>query len=343
MKYLLLGNSGLRVSELCLGTMTFGTEWGYGADKAESQNQFNAFLDAGGNFVDTANRYTDGTSETYIGEFMAPIREQIVLATKYSLRTSRNGVNDGGNHRKNLVQSVTGSLKRLNTDYIDLLYLHAWDSTTPVEEVMRSLEYLVQSGKVLYIAISDTPAWLVSRANTIAELRGWSPFIGLQIEYSLIQRTVERDLVPMADAMELGITAWAPIAGGALSGKYLNQESGPKRLKPESARLNERATNIVKVVNQVAAELGCSSVQVALQWLRQQKAQVIPVIGARTTEQLKESLACLNFKIADEQMQRLNEVSKIEPGFPHDFLVGPGVSDVLFNGYREKIEPKTRK
>ena len=221
MKYKLLGRSGLRVSELCLGTMTFGDKWGWGGSAIESRKMFDAFVAAGGNFIDTANRYTEGESEELVGEFIAPIRDKIVLATKYSLFSKQNShLNDGGNHRKNMMQSIEGSLRRLKTDYIDVFYLHAWDFTTPEDEILRGLDDLVRSGKVLYIAISDTPAWIVSRLNTMAELRGWSRFIGLQVEYSLIQRTPERDLIPMAAAMGLGVTAWGALAGGALTGKY---------------------------------------------------------------------------------------------------------------------------
>ncbi|MDP4163375.1 MAG: aldo/keto reductase, partial [Bacillota bacterium] len=213
MKYKLLGKSGLRVSELALGTMTFGEDWGFGASKEESQKIFNAFVEAGGNFIDTAVNYTNGTSEKYVGEFIREQREQFVLATKYTLNTRPNDPNGGGNHRKNLVQSVEKSLKQLQTDYIDLLWLHAWDFMTPVEEVMRALDDLVRAGKILYVGISDTPAWIVSQANTLASLRGWTPFIGLQVEYNLLQRTPERDLLPMARALDIGVTAWAPMAG----------------------------------------------------------------------------------------------------------------------------------
>ena len=208
MRYKLLGKSGLRVSELALGTMTFGEDWGFGASKEESKKIFDAFVEAGGNFIDTAVNYTNGTSEEYLGEFIQGKREQFVIATKYSLTTRPNDPNGGGNHPKNLVQSVEASLRKLKTDYIDVLWLHAWDFMTPVEEVMRGLDDLVRSGKVLYIGVSDTPAWIVSQANTLASLRGWTPFIGLQVEYSLMQRAPERDLLPMAKALDIGVTAW---------------------------------------------------------------------------------------------------------------------------------------
>ncbi|MGL5880379.1 MAG: aldo/keto reductase, partial [Xenococcaceae cyanobacterium] len=219
MRYKLLGNSGLRVSELCLGTMTFGEDWGWGGSYEESRKMFDAFAAAGGNFLDTANLYTNGTSEKYVGEFVAGDRHKWVIATKYSLNTGNGEINAGGNHRKNMVQAVEASLQRLNMEYIDLLWLHAWDFTTPVEEVMRSFDDLVRMGKVLYIGVSDTPAWIISQANTLANLRGWTPFIGLQIEYSLKERTPERDLLPMAQALGIGVTAWSPLGAGVLTGK----------------------------------------------------------------------------------------------------------------------------
>ncbi|PJC57687.1 MAG: aldo/keto reductase, partial [Ignavibacteria bacterium CG_4_9_14_0_2_um_filter_37_13] len=257
MKYKLLGKSGLRVSEICLGTMTFGEEWAIGTGKNESKKIYDAFLNAGGNFIDTANRYTEGSSEKFLGEFIPSERNNLVIATKYTLYTQRGSVNDGGNHRKNLAQSIEGSLKRLNTEYVDLLYLHAWDFTVGIEEVLRNLQYLVQSGKVLHIAISDTPAWIVAQGNAIAELRGWSSFVAVQAEYSLTQRTPERDIIPMCRANNVAVTAWAPLAGGALTGKYLNNSVSTLRLKPESLRLNQRNTAIAKEVVSVANELGC--------------------------------------------------------------------------------------
>lgn len=331
MKYKLLGKSGLRVSELCLGTMTFGDKWGWGGNKDESLKMFQTFFDAGGNFIDTANRYTDGQSEEILAECIDPHRSEIVLATKYSLMTSYTGrINEAGNHRKNMVQSLEGSLKRLKTDYIDVFYLHAWDFTTPEEEVMRALDDLVRSGKVLYVAISDTPAWLVSRMNTLAELRGWSRFIGLQVEYSLLQRTPERDLIPMAAHLGLGVLAWGALGGGALTGKYL--QDNPGRLKPESARLNERSTNIARKVVEIAEKTGCNPAHVALNWVRQSHRHLIPIIAGRRSEQIADNLAALQHQIPQELMEELNVVSQIELGFPHDFLQQKDVRQILFNG-----------
>lgn len=340
MKYKLLGRSGLRVSEICLGTMTFGDEWGWGANFEESEKQFRAYLEAGGNFIDTANRYTEGTSEKFLGELIKQSgkRDEIVLATKYALVTHERSLNLAGNHRKNMVQTVEGSLKRLQTERIDILYLHAWDFTTHLDEVMRSLDDLVRMGKVLYVAISDTPAWIVSRANMLADLRGWSPFIALQIEYSLLQRTVERDLIPMAEALDLGIVGWAPIAGGALTGKYLQENANAKRLKPDSVRLSERNQNITKEVVAIAEEMHCSPAQLAIRWVMQKGKNIFPIVGARNEIQLKDSLAAAQLNISEEYMQRLDEVSKIELGFPHEFLKGDGVRDILFGGQLGELE-----
>ncbi len=343
MKYKLLGPSGLRVSELCLGTMTFGEEWGWGASQDECRKIFDAFAAAGGNFIDTANLYTNGSSERIVGDCVAEDRDRWVVATKYSLNTGNGEINAGGNHRKNMVQAVNASLKRMNLDYIDLLWLHAWDGTTPVEEVMRAFDDLVRQGKVLYIGISDTPAWIVSQANTLAMLRGWTPFIGLQIEYSLKERTPERDLLPMAQAFGLGVTAWSPLGGGLLTGKYNlpTEEDDKARLaRPESAAsITERDLKIADAVLQVADFLERSPAQVALNWIRQKNRSTIPIIGARKLSQMEENLACLDFELSEDQLQKLDEVSAISLGFPHDFLQSPMVQDFAFGGALQNITP----
>jgi len=227
MKYKLLGRSGLKVSEQCLGTMGFGTEGGWGADAATSITIMEKFAEAGGNFLDTANIYKLGTSEKIIGEFISSRdRDFFVIATKYSLLDNTTNPNASGNNRKNMMRSVEASLKRLQTDFIDVLYLHIWDDLTPIDEVLRGLDDLIKQGKVNYAAISDTPAWMVAKGNTLAELMGWSRFIALQVEYSLLQRTPERELIPMAKHFGMTVTPWAPIAGGALTGKYLKGDKG---------------------------------------------------------------------------------------------------------------------
>ena len=319
MRYKLFGRSGLRVSELCLGTMSFGTEWGWGADYEASKKMFELFAEAGGNFLDTANRYTEGTSEKWLGEFIAADRDHFVVATKYTLFDRKDDPNFSGNHRKNLMRSVEASLRRLNTPYIDLLWVHAWDFMTPVEEILRGLEDLVRMGKVHYIGLSDTPAWIVAQANTIAELRNQPAFVGLQIEYSLVERTPERELLPMAKAFDLAVTPWAALGSGVLTGKYLQQESG--RLKEDSLKRSEKNRHIASTVVAIAEEIGASPAQVAINWTRQGREQVvIPILGASKTSQLADNLNCIHFELPAAQMARLNEASSIELGFPHDFL-----------------------
>ena len=290
MKYRLFGKSGLRVSELCLGTMTFGTEWGWGADKEESRRIFDTFANRGGNFLDTANRYTEGSSERFLGEFIKSERHHFVLASKYTLRDRTGDLNFAGSHRKNMMRSVEESLKRLDTEFLDILWVHAWDHLTPTEEVLRGLDDLIRSGKVHYIGVSDTPAWVVSHANTLAELRGWTAFTGLQVEYSLLQRTPERDLLPMAQHFGMAVTAWGSIGGGALTGKYLKGETG--RVVEQSARRSERANGITAKVVEVAEQIGRPAAQVAINWTRQNNplVSVIPIVGARTAQQLEDSL-----------------------------------------------------
>jgi aryl-alcohol dehydrogenase-like predicted oxidoreductase len=319
--------------------MTFGEEWGWGANKEESRRIFDAFAQAGGNFLDTANFYTAGTSEKFVGEFVGQERERFVLATKYTLNVRPNDPNGGGNHRKNFVQSLDASLKRLNTDYIDLYWLHAWDFTTPVEEIMRAFDDAVRAGKILYAGISDAPAWIVSQANTLAELRGWTPFMGLQIEYSLIERTPERDLLPMAQALGLGVTPWSPLASGLLSGKYgKNTPAEQRRLdKAPFVPVSERNLAIAEEVKSVAAQIGRSPSQVALAWVRQ-RYNSIPILGARTVAQIKDNLGCLEFTLDEQQMKRLDEISRIDLGFPHEFLARDSIRQVVFGGTFGQID-----
>ena len=341
MRYKLLGNSGLRVSELCLGTMTFGEDWGWGASLDECKTIYEAFREAGGNFIDTANIYTNGTSEKYVGKLIASEREAIVVATKYSNGTPSSDPNGAGNHRKRMMQSVEASLKRLNTDYIDVLWAHAWDFTTPPEEMMRAFDDLVRQGKVLYIGISDAPAWVVAQCNTIADLRGWTPFIGLQIEYSLLQRTVERELIPMARSLDIGITAWSPLAGGMLTGKYTKNHGSeePKRFDsegmPDFVQQDERKHAISRAVDEVATQIGCSAAQVALSWLLYKGT--IPIIGARKAMQVKDNLDCVNVKLSEQQLAQLDQVSQIELGFPHDFLNQEMPQSFIFGGQFKAI------
>jgi len=331
MRYKLLGRSGLRVSELALGTMTFGEDWGWGAPHAECLKMFNAFSEAGGNFIDTSVNYTNGTSEKFVGEFIAPDRHRYVVATKYTLRdgnTNRQDPNAGGNARKNLVRSVEKSLRSLQTDYIDLYYLHAWDGMTPIEEVMRALDDLVQSGKVLYIGISDTPAWVIAKANMVAELRGWTRFVAAQLPYSLADRSPERDLLPMARADELAVAAWGVLGGGVLTGKY-RQPGAVTRYSGSSERRMQLADQIAAL----ASEIGCTPSQLAIAWVQQRPwhgASIIPILGARSLAQLQDNLGSLNVHLTPEQIGELDALSPIQLGFPHDFLAGSEVRSLIF-------------
>lgn len=337
MRYKLLGRSGLRVSELALGTMTFGEEWGWGASREESKQVFDTYVEAGGNFIDTANRYTEGTSEKLVGEFIAHDREKFVLATKYTLQMRMGDPNFSGNHRKNMMQAIEASLKRLKTDYIDLYWVHAWDFTTPVDEVMRGLDDLVSQGKVLYVGVSDTPAWVVSMANTMAELRGWSRFVGLQIEYSLVQRSAERDLLPMARHLDLAVTPWGILGAGLLTGKY-NQDAKAAGRLTTRGMMNESLLGIAREVGVMAEEIGCSPSQLAIAWLRAQSGVIIPLLGARTLAQLQDNLGALQVTLTPEQLAHLDEVSKIELGFPHEWRQRPFVLDLIFSGKYHEID-----
>ena len=339
MRYKLLGRTGIKVSELCLGTMSFGDRWSFGADEATSRDVAAAFREAGGNFLDTANKYHEGHTEEITGKIISGERDRWVVATKYTLSMASNDPNASGNSRKNLMQSIHHSLRRMQTDYIDLLWVHAWDFTTATAEVMRALDDAVRAGKVVSVGISDAPAWIVSQANTIADLRGWSPFAALQIEYSLIQRTVEAELVPMADAFGLTITPWAPLGGGVLTGKY-SRGSGPpedsKRAGGNDRRLSERNLTIAKTVDTIADELEKSSAQVAINWLRQRGANILPIFGARKASQLQDVLGALSFSLSPEHMTRLDDASRVDLGFPREFL--PRAASVLFGDLKDQID-----
>jgi aryl-alcohol dehydrogenase-like predicted oxidoreductase len=339
MRYKLLGKSGLKVSELCLGTMSFGTKWGFGADEEESRRVVGAFAEAGGNFIDTANKYHEGETEEIVGRATEADRERWIIATKYTLAMGSGDPNKAGNSRRNMMRSVEGSLRRLRTDFIDLLWVHAWDFTTPVEEVMRGLDDLVRAGKVVYVGISDAPAWIVSQANTMAELRGWSPFVALQIEYSLIQRTVERDLVPMAEAFGIGITPWAPIGGGVLTGKYTRgaQPEDTLRAGGNARRLSETNLAIARAVDAVADEIGKTSAQVATAWVKQRGTTIIPIVGARKVAQIQDLIGSVDVKLAPEQVKKLDEVSKVPLGFPREFL-GTQARGVVYGDMESRID-----
>lgn len=352
--YRLLGRSGLRVSPLCLGTMTFGAEWGWGSDRQTSKAIFDRFAERGGNFIDTANFYTFGTSEKWVGEFIAADREWFVLGTKYAInmrtaggKEGRIDPNAGGNHRKNMMQAVEASLQRLGTDYIDLYWLHMWDYTTPVDELMRGLDDLVRSGKVLYLAVSDTPAWKIAQCNTYAEAHALSRFVCTQMDYSLIRRDVERDILPMCRELGLAMLPWSPLGGGVLTGKYTRAEleaqqkqGGPKgsSFGSEQRRilLTEQKIRIAEAVSAVAKGIGRTPSQVALNWLLTRRGVTSIILGARTTNQLEDNLGCLDFTLDEAALARLDEASAIEKGFPHDFINAVLSGDIVTGG--AKIE-----
>lgn len=342
-RYNSLGRSGLKVSRFCLGTMTFGTEWGFGTDEETAARMLDLYIDRGGNFVDTANVYNAGSSELMIGNWLAADpsrRERIVLATKFSANMHPGNPNGGGASRRAIVSACEASLRRLRTDYIDLYWQHWADPFTPVEETMMALDDLVRSGKIRYVGFSDTPAWKVAQAQTMALLRGWAPLIALQIEYSLLERTVEGELVPMAKEMDLGITPWSPLGSGMLTGKY---DRG--RIEAESAgrtnslakRNKEQTFAVLDVLREIAAEIGTPPSRIALAWLLGREGVAAPIIGARTIEQLEDNLAALDVALDADAIARLDAASKPKLNFPAEFLpfaVGNTYANMTVNGQR---------
>jgi aryl-alcohol dehydrogenase-like predicted oxidoreductase len=350
MRYTLLGRTGLRVSELCLGAMTFGEDWGWGALPDECARMLEGFAEAGGNFVDTANSYTNGSSERILGKLIADDRDHWVLSSKYALSARPSDPNAGGSHRKNLIQSLEASLRRLATDYIDVFWVHVWDVFTPIEEVVRALDDVATAGKVRYVGVSDTPAWVVAQATMLADLRGWNRFAGLQLPYSLVERTPERDLLPMARALDLTVTAWGPLGQGVLNGRYGagRETSAATRLAALGAYgeavLNERNLQIAAAVNTIADERGCSTPQVAIAWILAQRhrAVIVPIIGARTRRQLDDNLAALDVELTEDELAKLDAASRIPLGFPHDFpgrSMAYGQTYALVDSHRRTIWP----
>jgi aryl-alcohol dehydrogenase-like predicted oxidoreductase len=340
--YRLLGRSGLRVSPLALGTMTFRVGGGsWGSTDEEARTMLDMFVDRGGNFIDTADFYGQhGGSETLLGELVKGRRDRLVISTKYSLTTEPGNPNASGNHRKNMVKSVEDSLKRMQTDYIDLLYLHMWDFRTPVDEILRSFDDLVRAGKVLYIGLSDTPAWQASRMQAIAELRGWTQFCALQIQYSLVERTVERELIPMAQEMGFGVSPWAALGQGVLTGKYsradlgggsMDDVSSRKAINAVTGKLTEKNLDIADVVVEIAGELGCTPAQLAVAWTLANPAVCAPVVGVRTPAQLEDNLGALDVALSAEHLARLDTVSAVPPVFPLDTLQGPAEAMMFGN------------
>lgn len=342
--YRLLGRSGLRVSPICLGTMGFGEEWGWGAGRETCRRIFETYAERGGNFIDTADYYTEGTSERLVGELVGRDRERFVLATKYSLKRRDGDPNAAGNHRKNMMRAVEASLRRLATDYIDLYWLHAWDFTTPVDEVMRGLDDLVRAGKVLYVAVSDTPAWKVAEAQTLAETRGWSRFIGLQVPYNLVRRGVERELLPMACDLGIGVLPWSPLGGGALTGRYSRDDvermkelaaSGDgSRSGQRQVKLDETTFQVLDVLRDLSAETGRSCAQLAVNWLLTRPGVTSVLLGATRAGQMADNLGALDFTLSEEQRERLDAAAPSRPGFPLDFLRSGKIRELLTAGTR---------
>lgn len=344
MRHLRFGKSGLRVSELCLGAMMFGDKRPFGASREASQAMFDLFAEAGGSFIDTADHYGDGKSEKLIGEFVKADRDNFVVSTKWSVSRD-GGIQKSGNNRRNMLLAVERSLARLKTDRIDLYSLHVWDGQTPIDEIMRGLDDLVRSGKVVYVGISDTPAWEISRANMLAELKGWSQFAGIQIEYNLLQRSAEQDLLPMSETLGLAVTAWSPLAGGLLSGKY-NSEN--RKIEPgrgvRSDSIPERSMRIAREVARIAADVGCEPVQVALAWMMRRTSgpAIVPIVGARTVEQLAANLRCVDVALDAPALNALDEVSRIELGFPYEFLKSDYVQNILYGGEIARMDFRRR-
>lgn len=336
MDYQLFGHTGMRVSRCALGTMTFGPTWGFGADSEECGRILDAYLSAGGNFVDTADKYTDGEAEAILGTLLRSRRERIVLATKYGLCTDSSDPNSLGNGRRNMVLSVESSLRGLQTDYIDLLWVHAWYFESPVEDTVRALDDLVAAGKILYWGISDTPAWLCAEAHAKAAAHGWAPLSALQLEYSLVERTSDRELLPFAAHNGLGVTGSIPLAGGILTGKHHGTSGSPvdsTRVARAEARRNERIDRIVERLTHLAGELGVSATHLALSWLLETQPTIVPILGVRTLDQLEDNLAALRLKLDREVIESLDEVSAVDLGFPHEMLRGQRMQEVMYGPF----------
>jgi aryl-alcohol dehydrogenase-like predicted oxidoreductase len=346
--YVSLGRSGVRVSPLCLGAMTFGEDWGWGSPVEESKQILDRYVDLGGNFIDTANGYTKGHSEAIIGEHIgrhASRRDRLVIATKFLTNMYRGDPNGGGAGRKSLVSACENSLRRLQTDYIDLYWMHFWDSFTPIEETMRTLDDLVAAGKVRYIGFSDTPAWKIAQAQTTAVLKGWTPLIALQLEYSLLERTIEGEHIPEALEMGMGVTPWSPLKGGMLTGKYTRESvktATPGRGWFVSRAFTEHAFQVLDVLIPVAREAGTTVARAALAWVVQRPGVASTIIGARTMEQLDDNLGALEVKLTAAQIKALDEVSQPKLNFPHDFL-GPvkafGYNGSTIDGQAAPVNP----
>lgn len=339
--YRLLGKSGLRVSPLALGTMTFGKEWGHGVDEEESRRVFDIYADRGGNFIDTANVYNNGTAEKFVGNFIKGRRQKFVVATKYAINTDSSDPNAGGNHRKNMIHSIDGSLKRLQSDYVDLFWIHAWDQRTPIDEILRGLDALVKQGKILHIGFSDVPAWKVAQANTMADIRGLASFIALQMQYNLLERSIEREIIPMTQELDIAVLAWSPLAGGLLSGKYkrddikreMEESDGTRKFSNKQlGMLNEKNIRIIEEISRLAEQIGRTVSQVALNWLLRKQEITCSIIGARTVNQLEQNLGSLDFELTEKQCQSLDALNPVDYGNAHFFTDKEMFKNVIDGG-----------
>jgi aryl-alcohol dehydrogenase-like predicted oxidoreductase len=346
--YITMGRSGLRVSPMCLGAMTFGEDLGWGSNVEESTAIIDAYLARGGNFIDTANVYTYGHSEKIIGDHLAKDRsrrDRVVLATKFFGGMFPGDPNSGGANRKAIISSLEDSLRRLQTDYIDLYWMHCWDATTPIDETMRALDDLVTSGKLRYLGFSDTPAWKCAQAQTLAHLRGLSPLVALQIEYSLLERSVEGELVPMARELGLGITPWSPLKSGVLSGKYTRGNHGQQKADRgvwAEANLGDKTYDIIDTLLTIAKEADSTPARVALAWLAQKPGVSSIIVGARNKKQLEDNLAAADLSLAASHIAKLDELSKPTLSFPAEFLnMVPsfGYAGTTINGRSAPISP----
>jgi aryl-alcohol dehydrogenase-like predicted oxidoreductase len=346
MKYKILGSSGLKVSELCLGAMTFGEEFGIGAPEAESRRVYESFVEAGGNFIDTANIYNQGTSERMLADFIKDDRDFLVLASKYSLSTRGDDPNAGGNQRKNLVQSLEASLRRLKTDYVDLYLVHAWDRTTALDELMRALDDQVRAGKILHIGISNAPAWVIASANTLAAERNMTRFTAMQLHYNFVERSIEREYFALANAQNMAIMAWSPLAGGLLTGKF---NTGADAAAREGARLTTSPRGaqllqpekiaLVEALAEMATEMDCTSAQLALAWMAQRSSScVIPIVGARTARQLAENLGYIDIQLQSGQVAQLDELTALTPEYPQALFASDFFQTMMFGELRDSME-----
>lgn len=335
MRYKLLGDSGLRVSELALGSMTFGRNEAWGCTQKIAATIYDTYRLSGGNLIDTASYFMSGESEICLRDFIARDRDAVVLTTKCGYGPPSKNPNSTGTHRKFMMKAIDTSLERLGTDYIDLLWVNGWDFMTPEHEVMRSLEDLLRMGKILYIGIADAPAWIISRCNMIAEMRGWTSFIGMQVQYNLVERSIERELLPMARASDIGVVTCSPLAGGLLTGKYKNGSAEGRLIHDDlNGFKKQNYQQVNSVLSDVSMEADCKPAQVALAWVRNRN--VIPIIGARTTQQIKENLTVLDVSLTAKQMEQLDSVSGIHLGYPHEYMCR--TRSVTYGGMFEKID-----